>query len=399
MINQNLKYLVKLDIPKPIKKQFGFLDVIKKTQDETINSSIYAYFLNAFENAVLSEIFLKSLLNLLRIKYKIEFELDEFDPLTEVTTNRSARIDIVLMQRDRQKAIIIENKINHKLLNPLADYWNHYNEINNLNKLGILLTLKSHLVEDKFVYSSNEKENQLIQDKINATANTPGKTNVKFVNITHLEWINEIKSNGLPFDLDPRTHIYLNDFFKTMENISKVAEMDENVKFYFEHAARIQDAINTKENALFYIQSELTYVSNELNNQNGSTLEVLGNGGHYRNIRDKNRKTYYTITFEGFLKGHHENFIIIEMESEDFKHENDIRDTFKDDSDFNNSKISIVNGRRDKFRVHFAFKRMEFNILDKKERLGDYILREITTNFQPVMDKILNYIDSKKGTA
>jgi hypothetical protein len=389
MINPNLKHLVNLDIPKPVKKQYGFLDVIKKTQDETINSSIYAYFLNALENPVLSEIFLKSLLNLLRTKYKIEFEFEEFDALTEVTTNLG-RIDIVLLQKDRNKVIIIENKINHINNNPLADYWNHFSEINCNNKLGILLTLKILPVKDNFNYDPNDEDVEEANRATKEQINDSDKSDLRFVNITHSEWINEIKSNGLPFNLDPRTHIYLNDFLKTMENISKVTEMDENAKFYFEHAVRIQDAIATKNNALDYINSELMFVANEISKTpNTPDYKLFGNNENYRYLKDASKKysTYYTIYYKGLLNGNLENYIILEMKQPDM----DLADKILEYIDEESYKGKIEKGViRDNYYVQLFVKKI--NISNPAD-FGRIISDEINQNFQPVMIKILKFID------
>ncbi len=389
-IIDNLKHLIKLDVPKPIKKQYGFLDIIKKTQDETINSNIYAYFLNSFENPVLSDIFLNSLLNILKTKYKIEFELQEFDALTEVTTNLG-RIDIVLLQRDRNKVIIIENKINHININPLADYWNHYSEIKNSDKLGLLLTLKSLPVKDNFNYDPKNEDLEVANRATKEQINDSNKSDLRFVNITHLEWINEIKSSGLPFNLDPRTHIYLNDFLKTIEIFSKVTEMDENVKFYFEHAARIQDAIATKKSAQQYIITKLESL--------GLGLEVSGSNENYRylkyNEKSNSESTCFTFSFEGLLNGNDNNFLIIEMKEQDKDLAVQAFKNLENIEKYTNNNISFTHGLNNKYVTHFCWKRLLIQNNNIEKFFTDLKI-EFENNFIPLMDEVVQILENLK---
>lgn len=363
MSNDNLIKLISLDVPKPIKKQYGFLDIIRKAHDENINSRIYAYFLNAIENPEISKIFLQALLNLVKAKYDKDFEIEDFEPLLEVKTDLG-RIDIVLLQNDFKKVIIIENKIYHHLSNPLSDYWKRFDDQikNEEDKLGILLTLHNSTIEKEF--------------------------NEKYFNITHFEWMNEIKIIGLPFNLDPRTHIYLNDFFNTIQSLSNIKTMEDQAKFYFQHASKIREAINTSNSAISYILDEIQKVANEL------SLDVYGSGKNWRNIWDSklDRKTFYTFYFEGLLSGTNENYIILEMQKPDMDTVDDILKYYENDSDFQKLERGII---KEKFYLQLFVKKLEVNI-SNPENLNAIILKEIKENFQPVMEKILKYIDNNK---
>jgi hypothetical protein len=363
-MTENLIRLVTLDIPKPVKKEIGFLELIRKAHDENINSRIYAYFLNQIENPKISDLFKDALLSVIQKKFSKEFFIGDFTPELEVVTDLG-RIDIVLMQTDFKKVILIENKIYHHLSNPLDDYWNHYNHISDEDKLGILLSLHPTDVEKEM--------------------------GDKFLNITHFDWITEIVNTGMPHDIDAKTYIYLKDFLSTMLNFYNTKGMNEQAKFYFDHAQKIQDAIKTSDSALNYLLDEINEVANKLE------LQVFNASKYSRNIWDErnNRKTYYTVAFRGLMEGNEENYIILEMMTLHKDMVPEIREHFKNDPDFNNPKVSYDSGFKDKNLLHFAFVKLNLNA-ENLGNIGDYIMKEITENFQPMYIKILQYIDSKE---
>lgn len=362
-MNDNLIGLISLDVPKTVRKEIGFLELIRKVHDENINSRIYAYFLNQVENPKVSELFKNALLNVVHRKCGIDFSIGDFTPELEVATDLG-RIDIVLMQTDFDKVILIENKIYHHLSNPLEDYWNHYSTISDKNKLGILLSLHPTNVELG------------LEDK--------------FLNITHFEWITEVVNTGIPHDVDPKTYIYLKDFLNTMLNFYNSKGMNEQAKFYFKHAQKIQDAIETSNSAFNYILEEINEVADKLE------LQIYNASKYCRNIWDEtnNRKTYYTVSFDGLMEGNDKNYIILEMLNEHREMASEIREHFKNDLDFQNKNVSFENGYKTKNIIHFAYIQMDLS-KDNLENLGDYIYKEITENLQPMYTKIIEYIDSK----
>ena len=104
---------------------------------ENANTNLLAFYFNENERHGFKRLFLNSLLDIYESKakeekhifFKDEFET-EYEVTTEVSTDERNRIDIVIKGKieDDQKmpnwAIIIENKIDHFLDNPLGDYYN-----------------------------------------------------------------------------------------------------------------------------------------------------------------------------------------------------------------------------------------------------------------------------------
>lgn len=66
-MTDDLFSLLVLDIPESEKSNIGFLEIIKKQYNETINSAIYAHFINADENLV-RDLFLNALTDLIEEK-------------------------------------------------------------------------------------------------------------------------------------------------------------------------------------------------------------------------------------------------------------------------------------------------------------------------------------------
>jgi len=362
MNHENLLNFLYSDIPKSSEKTYGFLDIIGKVHDENINTRLYGYFFNESQNPLISKVFLQSLLKIIKEKCKREFSIESYNTILEDYTKKGNRIDLVLLQSDKEKVIIIENKIYHTLNNDLSDYWNNYESINNENKVGILLTLFKHSI--------------------------PEEVKDKFINITHFELISEIKRTGIPFDIQPRTYIYLLDFFNAITSLSNFNTMDELTKFYFKHSSKIQEVIQTSNSAINYIKNEIQKTAEALE------LNTYGNSNDWRNIWDasKRRKTFYTITFKGFLNGTDENYIIIEMEHEDVQYANEFKKVFFNDPDLNKLEMSDF---VDNNRMHLVSKKMEISF-KSPENLSDYLVKEIQDNFEPIMTKLLAFIDEKK---
>jgi hypothetical protein len=352
MINNELIQLLSLEIPIEPKKEIGFLEIAGMAHYENVNSRIYAYFLNQSNSKELSSLFLNALYELIIEKSSRSIELDDFSVTTEELTVLGNRIDITLNDQKGGRVIIIENKIYHILNNDLLDYWNHF-KYSDENKVGILLTL--------YPYTHYEHSD-------------------KFINITHLEWTTRIKTNGLPYGLPDKIYTYLNDFFRTIEYLTKRSHMNEQTKFYFEHTQKILLAKQASDEANNFLIDQMNVLASKL------SWETYGTGTGWRNIWDKNNHcdSFYTIYYQPLIDGHFKVSIIIELINEDMKNENHLIKLLNEDELYK----KMGRGISGKNYLQFAFREYELTLIEL-EVLADTLFNIIQRDFEPVMNKIL----------
>ena len=267
-----------------VKSHQGFLEIIRKQHNETINSNLYAYFLACNEQAI-QGVFLETLLDLINEKSKKEEKLlfNNFVVNTEVATSLG-RIDIVIQDLINQNTLIIENKIFHNINNPLLDYWNHY-KINSDKKVGILLTLHSQQI--------------------------PNEVAGKFINITHWEWISKIDEH-LDYESieNSALKLYLTDFINTIKNMSTTYQLNESAKFFFEHAEKINQINDMINEGHRFMSEQYQLIASKLGlAQYGSSIE-------WKNFWDDENKiyVYLTVLNENIIKGKDFKYrIVIEL--------------------------------------------------------------------------------------
>lgn len=351
--NNDLIALLSLEIPKVEARELGFLEISGMAHYENVNSRIYAHFLDQSNNEKLSSLFLNSLIELIYEKSTNSISLEDFCVITEEPTIKGNRIDITLNDQNGKKVIIIENKIYHFLNNDLLDYWDHF-KYEDSNKVGVLLTLNPYINYDH---------------------------SDKFVNITHLEWTTRIKTNGLPYGLPDKFYTYLNDFFRTIEYLTKKSHMNEQTKFYFEHTQKILLAKQTSDEANKFLIDQMGVLAHKLN------WETYGTGTGWRNIWDKmnNCDTFYTIYYQPLIDGNFKVSIIIELIREDMKNELELKDLLETDPLY----LKMVKGVSSKNFIQFATREYTLTI-SEIEILADTIFGIIQKDFEPVMSKILN---------
>ena len=276
--------LLTLDIPESQKPPVGFLEIIKKQYHENINSSIYAHFINCEEKAV-SDLFLGALTELIEDKTERSFSFGSPFATCEVVTQKG-RIDLVIQDRLSEQVILIENKIFHHLHNDLTDYWNHF-QCSEEHKIGILLTPYPHKIPE-------------------ANLET-------FINITHVEWTQKVKEKGIPFNLSNKYTIYITDFVNTIDQFSTNYTMDEQAKFYFEHAQKILKIQETVSAANAFINNQFELLAGKLG------WKTYGNSMEWRNFWDEHNHldTYLTIITKPLLRGEMRFTLILELMRKD----------------------------------------------------------------------------------
>lgn len=289
-------FLTSTEIPHS-EQRFGFLEIIGKQHHENINSAIYAHFINSDQPGI-KDVFLEALLNLIHEKGQKQLHFSNAEAQTEVVTE-TGRIDILIVDRNRESAIIIENKIHHWLDNDLAEYWN-YVKVDNDNKVGVLLTLEPHQIPED------------VQDQ--------------YINLTHLEWIRSVQEVIDETKLSASYSIYLRDFTRTIESLTTTYEMNEEARFYFQHAEQVIKANGTMSAAHNFLQNQFQLIASEIG------WKTYGNSLEWRNFWDEENHldTYLTILTNDLLKGKMRYTLVLELFREDKKREDDLKILLQD---------------------------------------------------------------------
>ncbi|MBW6482749.1 MAG: PD-(D/E)XK nuclease family protein [Vicingaceae bacterium] len=373
---ENIKELLAYDIPEFTPPDDGFLEIIGLSHYENINSRIYAYFLNQQKEPEIAEKFLAALFELIQQKKADKIiSIDDYVVSTEYTTNKG-RIDILIEDKNNESAIIIENKIYHHLDNPLEEYFD-FIKGKSENKVGILLTL-----------------HQLTPQEIN-------KLDKNYVAITHKEWIDKIKELGLPANLPLKKYIYLNDFFQTITNLSTMeTNINELAKYYFEHSKKINSAIETRNEAQRFVDTQLQILAEKL-----SSL-TRGKTDKWRHIvKHPNETTYYAIEFESLFKGNNEITVIIELSGDVYEKKEIIQEHLEKDKENGiniykhiKEKGLILNTSGDsKYRYcHLVSKKYQLDIRKNEiEKFAEKLEGFIKEDFEKVMIEINNFLHPK----
>jgi hypothetical protein len=360
-MHQDLIDILTIEIPSIQIKPDGFLDITSQGYKENIISRIYGYFLNYDNNREVADLFITSLFELIQEESTKEFDFEDYTCTLEEVTNKGNRIDILIRGNEDKKAIIIENKIYHGLYNDLVDYWNYIDCVET-DKVGILLTLNRHFI--------------------------PNEVKDKYINITHIQWIDRIRQKGLPSGLALNEYVYINDFINSIEKLTKSLVMNEQTRFFFDHTDKVIKAKETYEQAEKYILGQLEIATEKLKSTtNNSQIRLNGNSNHkgYRYIYEDGNHAYYTIVFKDLLTSKKEINIIIELYKDAIAKEAALRAVLKNNVVY---ESLYLNGHKDTHYVHFATKSYTLNN-NEIERLGDFIYEVIKSDFEPVMRIIL----------
>jgi len=156
-----------LHLQQPELPSLSFFEIGKIEREENIISNYYCFFLENNNRHGLGTIFIDSLVAVLkRKKISIPDVWKDVHVKREAPAGNRKRIDLLVydIKGKEQKAIIIESKINASVNNDLDVYWRSQKLPLN-NKFGVLL---------------HYKQEPVYHDK--------------FTNITHAEWMQEVRS-------------------------------------------------------------------------------------------------------------------------------------------------------------------------------------------------------------
>ena len=356
-LNQN-------EIPKIKGKPKTFLGIAKQPHYENVLSNIYAFYFKVNEVHKFEDLFITSLLEIIDLKgQKIE-TFSNFEVFTEFGISKQRRIDILL--KNKEQAIIIENKVYHHLNNDLAAY---YNEVKADNKIGIVLSL--HPIS-----------------KINHS---------HFVNITHLQLLQQVYKNIGAYIIkgSNKYAVFLNDFHQNIINLTQPLMDENNFNFYFEHQQKINNLITYKSSARKYIENEVRKAHSRLKEENVKvklyeSSGSLGNSLTYY-ISELNKDLMFTIIYGDLLRVNGTLKIIIELKGAALNNKQRYKGItlsgIEDSSFYNNKSKSFA---------HFEIRSYKLE-QSQIRNLGDFIFDKLKKDgFLDVFRKIEEVLKSDK---
>ncbi len=257
---------------------------------EEVLSNWYAFFFDGNGPHGLGTLFLDTLLELhpegnqiksggaLRVK-------------RELTTVNGKAIDLVLHDGEEKEpgiaaadhAIVIENKVYHQLVNDFEEYWE---SVVAKGKIGVILCLKDTISPDD-----------------------------RYRTITHKTLIDAVVSK-LPFTAavpEPYRQ-YLLDLHQNIHELSAHMEYSNEVKFYLEHAERIQRVYKLEESLKEYLKAQLLPVAESL----GVGLYPSGQRYWYLSM-PKDDKAYYTVLLDEVLDKGNNGDLLVVVQIQDIK--------------------------------------------------------------------------------
>jgi len=264
-----------------IKQQIGFLELIKKAHNETINSNIYAHFLSCKFNAI-QHAFLDALTSIIKEKTSKDFSFPVLDVTTELPTI-NGRIDIV---------------------------------IQDLVSLNTILIVNPHPIDPD--------------------------VKGKFINITHWKWISRVKETlNINNVKDEAYKIYVTDFINTIENISKTYTMNASAKFFFEHATKVNKVKDTLTEGHNFLNSQYELIAAKLGLQTHGNDINWRNIWDEDNILD----TFLTIDAQDLISGKQPKYkIILELYRDDRQHVPDLTTKFENHPQFKDKSRGKTHG-------------------------------------------------------
>lgn len=137
----------------------GLMRIAGISESEIAWSNIYAYYMDPRNEPEYASAFTTGLLNLCGLNRSEVLPDDNYCVRTEVATSNLSRIDILI---EGEKSIIIENKINHILNNPLNEYWDYATNPIVLIVLTISRISEHELESFCFQWNANRKDTNRI---------------------------------------------------------------------------------------------------------------------------------------------------------------------------------------------------------------------------------------------
>ena len=198
-------------IPKPKSWDRSLMDITGVTHHENMWSDIYKFFFLENEQHQMGDLFIRSLEELIGLNHF----LSDFTVKREFVVDDDRRIDLLLYNKNRRRAIIIENKVYHSLNNDLNLYQRSV-----MKMLGDKSDIKTIVLGMHHYDLTHYKQASEIE------------LSNRF-SITHKELLDKVFENLSKYLKDARyEHLYLlKDFYKNIYNM--VNKLDSTVLDFY----------------------------------------------------------------------------------------------------------------------------------------------------------------------
>lgn len=219
-----------------------FMEIASYPHFENVSSNILGFYFDTQNPHNLKELFILSLLQLIHVEPIKYSNLDSINVIREFGTNEGKRIDLFI--EFEEFTITIENKIFHYLNNDLQNYQEYINS--------------RYVDKDNYFFVLAPKYYQTIN----------------YYSITYDSFFDQIKNNLGLYILNANNEYlnYLKDYILTLNNITKMPEVNkEFFQFFIENKQQI-DQLN---NQIKDIQKQLIQFVKEIKDSI-STPDILG---------------------------------------------------------------------------------------------------------------------------
>jgi|SRR5690554_133173 len=272
-------------IPESIHFQDTFFSATMMQRREDLWTNIYAFFLNKELQHGFEDLFIKSFIEVINLKKSNVSPInlqESYNLEREIFTAKGNRIDLII--KDRNTAIIIENKVGHILDNDLQDY---YDSVKGYKKIGVVLSIQK--------YSSLELNNR------------------HFISITHEELIQNIYRNYLKLDkTTDKYSIFFEEFYKNVINESKTINMDQ-IDFYLRNTEKVNKIIDVKKQYDLHIIKQI----NDLKVFYEEEFICFGKDGNHFSLKSRdNSNLMITVVYNFLLNGERKVSIVVELQNE-----------------------------------------------------------------------------------
>ena len=340
----------------PSRKKTLF-DIAGNNTREIDNSQWYRYFLDPEEDHNLGTLFLDKLLQL----SKCPFQIKQFTVRTEVKT-RSGRIDILITGTgdDKDKFIIIENKIYHQLTNNLDEYLDFFS--GNVQKFGILLTLKR----------------------------VPGVSRKQFENILHIEWIEALIDQTKNLEMPKEPRLFFEHFTNNIRKLNRYFTMNEHVNYFVKHSDLVNQAIACKLETERYISAQIKLAADNLElpleNQDSERMREF-------TLKEYQNEISIAVIFEKLLTSDQELRIVVGLAPRNLKRVDDLDEQFKEETKRQGFLLRYHCGTT---WHNYVTKVYQLTEADWKS-LGTFVEKKIQNEFLPIAEKIGSYLNKNKA--
>lgn len=278
------EFLKDKTIPESIHFQDTFFSATMMQRREDLWTNIYAFFLNKELQHGFEDLFIKSFIEVINSK-KSNFDSinlkESYNIEKEIFTAKGNRIDLII--KDRDTAIIIENKVGHILNNDLQDY---YDSVIAHKKSGVVLSIQK--------YSSLELNNK------------------HFINITHEELIQNIYKNYLRLDkATDKYSVFFEEFYKNVINESKTINMDQ-IDFYLRNTEEVNKIIEVKNQYELHVIKQI----NDLKSIYEDEFICFSKDGNHFSFKNRsNNDLMITIIYDSLMVGKRKVSIVVELQN------------------------------------------------------------------------------------